>query len=227
MHCKVSTPSKNRSSDRHYTHLLRLFGISSVVAAIVILSLISTGIYRIYSNYIIHDAEADARNLGLMLFDQERDVLLSQDSTGRTRVFVPEKDFPDLDRRMRKYLQPLQIVKIKIFSKDKKIVYSTDAALIGKIDSDNEWLERSLRGETISKIETEDKIWDLINEERLDVDLVETYTPIKANSNDVIGSFEVYVDVTRNRREIFRVMTASVAVISVVLICVFSFLFFS
>ena len=225
MNRKVNTPSRNRHSDSHYIYFLRLFTISSVVAAIVILSLVSAGIYRIYNNYIIRDAEADARNLGFMLFNQERDVLFSQDSAGRTHVFVPEKDFPDLDRRMRRYLEPLQILKIKIFSKDKKIVYSTDHTIIGKIDSDNERLGRSLAGETISKIETEDMIWDLANEERFDVDLIETYTPIKAKNNDIIGSFEVYADVTRYRKEITGAMTASVAITSVVLVCVFGFLF--
>ena len=211
--------------DKRYPYLLRVFTIFSALGLIAILLLVSSGIYWIYSNHIFYDAEADSINIGTMLLEQERKALLSHDSEGRARIFISKEDLPGLDQRIRKFLHPLEIVKIKVYSEDREIVYSTDHTIIGKIDSSNERLERALKGEVNSKLETKEEVRDLVGEEKSDLDLVETYLPVKGRDNKIIGSFEVYIDVTRYREEVKRVMILSAAVVLVVLICVFGFLF--
>lgn len=225
MYSKVSISSEKGYGDNRYPYLLKVFTVFSTLALIAILLLVSAGIYGIYNNHIIHDAEADSINICLMLLEQEKETLLLRDSERRARIFVSREDFPGLDQRIRKFLYPLDIVKIKVFSKENEIVYSTDHTIINKIDRGNEELERSLKGEVVSKLETKEEVWDLAGEEKTDLDLVETYLPIRDRDNKIIGSFEVYVDVTRYREEVKRVMILSVAVIFIVLICVFGFFF--
>jgi len=175
--------------------------------------------------YIIRNAEEDSINFSLLLFEQEKDLLLSSDATGRTRVFVSAENFKKLDQRMRNQLKSLNIAKIKVFSKDKKIIYSTDHIIIGKIDDENEELIGALNGTVSSNLEKGEELWDLNYEKKLELDLVETYTPIKDINGDIIGSFEIYTNITKYRREIKQVALTSIAVVFIVLVCAFGFLF--
>ncbi len=129
-------------------------------------------------------------------------MFFSSDSEKDITLDVAPEDFPKLDKHMKNYLHPLNIVKIKVFSKDRKIVYSTDHSIIGQIDAHNEKLNRALKGEVVSKLEKKDKVWDLAEEQRNDIDLVETYLPARDKNNEIIGSFEVYLDITRYQKEI-------------------------
>ena len=206
-------------------HLLKLFSVFSVASVAAILLLVGYGVYRIYSAEKIWDAEQDAVAVGEAIFEQEQKVLLKRGSDGRERIQVEREDFAALDARMRKYLRPFNMYKIKVFSSDKTIVYSTDHAIIGKLDSGNIKLDRVLQFGTVdSKLEEKDKVADLAGEERFNVDVVETYLPIRAGEA-IIGSFEVYVDVSQARAQIPKVLTSSVAILFAVLVVVFAGLY--
>ncbi|MEW6739745.1 MAG: GGDEF domain-containing protein [Nitrospirota bacterium] len=206
-------------------YLLRVFTIFSALSVVTILLLAGLGIYRIYHNHIISDAENDAVNIGYAIFEQEKDMLISYDSNSNAAIFVADKDFPVLDDRMKKYLHPMNMFKIKFFSKDKKIIYSTDHSIIGKVDDKNTTLSRALKGEVVSKIVKKGSVMDLAGEKRYDVDVVETYFPIIDKKHEIIGSFEVYIDVTRSYQQIKKVLLSSLSVLSIVLLFVFGFLF--
>ena len=220
MRNKVNLSSSNKSRP----HLLKIFITLAIIFIIVILLLVSAGISIIYTKHIIRDAENEAINLSQMLFEQGKDMLLSSDSQGQPQISVSEKDFSRLDQRIRSHLQFLQIVKVKVFSSDREIVYSTDSGIIGEIDSENERLERALKGEVTSKMEIGEEAWDIDSEEKLEIDVVETYTPIKGENGKVIGSFEVYIDISKDKAEIIGVVIAFVLTVFLVLVCVFGLL---
>lgn len=206
-------------------YLLRLFSLLSVVSVVVIVLLVGYGVHRIYSMQMVSDAEENAIAVGEAIFDQERKVLLAQEPGGRQRVVLALDDFAGFDERMRKYLRPFDIYKIKVFSSNKLIVYSTDHSIIGKVDSDNSKLDRVLRsGDVVSKLEKKGEVWDLGGEQRYDVDAVETYIPLRVD-DAIVGSFEVYVDVSRTRQRIAKVLALSVAVLFSVLVVVFLVLY--
>ena len=112
-----------------------------------------------------------------------------------------------------------------IYDKDRNIVYSTDHKIIGHINTNNKELESALKGEIVSKLETKQTVWDLADEKKTDIALVETYLPIKDKNGLVIGSFELYTDVTHYHNEIRKVMIPSAVTVFVILICVFGFMF--
>lgn len=217
---------KDRWRTRPDIFLVNFFLILSIVAIVVISSLTIVGIHKIIYSHIIHDAENDAVAIGSMLARQEEDIILREDSDGKVEVSLSDENFPDFDLRMRKHLSHLHMVKIKVFSHTRKIVYSTDNAIIGKVDLSNEELERSLGGEIVSGFETKDTVWDLANEKRYDIDLVETYCPIRDKNNNVVGSFEVYTDVTHYREEVRDVTIASSLIILAVVGGAFGIMFF-
>lgn len=205
--------------------LLRLFSLFSVLSVVVILLLVGYGVYRIYSHEMIREAERAAVAVGEAIFAQEHRVLLAGDSGGGMRIQVARENFAGLNERMRNYLRPFNIYKIKVFSRDRAIVYSTDPTIIGQVDSGNAKLERVLQsGDVISNLESKDEVRDLAGEQRFDADVVETYLPIRAVGG-IVGSFEVYVDVTPTRARILDALVLSVAVLFSVLVVVFASLY--
>ena len=207
--------------------LERFIAVFSVIALIGISLFVGGSLHYIYRDHIIRNAEEDALKIGYIIFEREKALLVGTDDRGRQVLDVTSRNLPVLDRRIRLYLQPLNVVKIKFFDRGKKIVYSSDQSIIGKIDANNPSLERALAGETTSKIVKKGSMLDLAGETRIDVDVVETYFPVIDSTQKKIGAFETYSDVSRSYAQIRSVSERSLAVLVSVLAAVFGTLLFA
>jgi len=204
--------------------LLRLFAVLSVIAAVSILALAGYGIYRVYSSEMLKMAEATAVHVGESIFEQERARLLQWGGKS-TVIAVRPEEFAVLDLRMRKFLRTFGMHKIKVFSADRTIVYSTDAEIVGKVETGNTKLGKVLSdGIVMSQLEFKDTLRDLRGEDRFNVDVVETYVPLRAD-NFVVGAFEVYTDISAVRDHVSEAMVYTLAVLAVVLVAVFALLY--
>ncbi len=203
--------------------LLRLLAILTLVSVLLVVSLTSYGIYRVYAEHILRSAEDDAIRISEVVLAQEGNLLLSGGASG---ISLPADDMTTFDTRIRTFLRPFNIVKIKVFDLEGKIVYSTDRNIIGKLVQGNPRLARALSGEVDSKQETKEEVIDLAEEQHLDVDVVETYLPVRDSQRRIAGSFELYVDVTHYRHEIANGVGTSVAILSLILLAVFAVSFF-
>lgn len=204
--------------------LLKAFLVLSIISILCILALAGGGIKRIFSTEMMRAAEETAINVGNSLFELERDVLLKPGRAG-TGVAVAAEDFAALDQRMKRFLRTFNMYKIKVFSKDGAIIYSTDHKIIGKVESDNQNLAGVLnRGVISSKLERKELMKDFTGVEHQDIDVVETYVPIREGQN-IVGAFEVYVDTTSTRERIAVAIKNSVLMLLGVLVLVFGFLF--
>lgn len=200
--------------------LLRYFTIVSLLAIFAILLLVGFGLETVLRNAVIEEAELDAIRLSAIMRDFEKDTLIQHDSEELTILALNANDIPDLDARLRSFLSPFDIVKIKIYDHDKRIIYSTDPKIIGNLDPDNKKLAIALAGAPVSKLESKDLVYDLVEEQRPDIDLVEAYIPIY-DRNRVLGCFEIYQDVTKNMHNAKLTLIRSVAILFVTLLGVF------
>jgi len=57
--------------DRPNSRLLRIFTISCILSALLVLALVGVSIYTILTYFILSEAETDAVNLGRALLEQE------------------------------------------------------------------------------------------------------------------------------------------------------------
>lgn len=219
-------PVERVYDDKPYGRLLKIFSISSILSAILILALVGVAIYAILTYFILSEAETDAANLGRALMEQEMKTFIHSDPDGGTHITIDEKEFPAFDRSVQRNLVIFQVFKIKIYAKDRKIAYSTDRAIIGKIGPKNEGLDRALKGEAVSLLQSGRDVWDLEDEQRLDRDMVETYLPIRDNNNRVVGAFEIYLDVSLYRAEIRKLLAASLGALFIILTCIFGILIY-
>lgn len=209
--------------------LLKRFALFSLFSALSILLLAGSGIYRIYSEEMILVAEETAVYVGKAIFEQERNVLYTEVS-GQGEIAISPEKFNGLDTRMKGLLRTFNMFKIKVFSADKIIVYSTDDKIIGRIEEENNKLDTVLAtGKTVSVLEEKEMIRDLKGEDRFNVDVVECYVPIRSGegkaSDPIVGAFEVYVDITSTHKRIIRALESTLSVLGVVLVTVFGLLF--
>ncbi|WP_448191348.1 diguanylate cyclase domain-containing protein [Azospirillum sp. sgz301742] len=195
------------------------------VAAVTISLLMGAGVYAIYRSEMIRDAEVLASSVGEALLAQERDLLLLPAQPGVVAVRLPEEQFTAFDHRMRRYLQPFGIYKIKIYNADTRIVYSTDMPLIDRTDTENPVLREVLAtGSTLSSIKRRGQVADLGGGVRFGVDVVETYLPIRHEAR-IIGSFEVYLDLGRQYEHLGRSVVSSLAVAVLLIVTAFAMLY--
>ncbi len=206
--------------ERDPNSLLRLVLIVGLVSMLLILSLTGYGIYRDAAKEIILDAEDNAVRIATVMVEEHEDFLFS---AGQENIAFSQSEIDLFSQHARKFLHPFEIVKIKIFDLDRVIIFSTDAKIIGKKVENNPRLERALRGEVDSHKETKGEMIDLVEEQRFDVDVVETYLPVLNASGQIAGSFELYLDVTRFRDAITKRVTSSVVILGTILLLVFSF----
>ena len=212
-------------NEKQHDRLLKIFTISCVLSAVLILALVGISTYAILTYFILSEAEADAANLGRALLEEMR-TFIHSDPDGGTHITIDDQEFPAFDRAVQRNLEYFQVVKIKIYSKDRKIAYSTDRAIIGRKVAENEGLDRTLRGETVSALQSGSDAWDLDDEQRLDLDMVEAYLPIKDEKNEVVGAFEIYMDVSTYRAGIRKLLGASLGALFVILTCTFGILLY-
>ena len=203
--------------------LQRNLAIVGSIAALALIILTGAGLYRFNSHNVLLHAEEDAVRISAALTELEKATLFSVSPSGKYVPFILPEKIPDLDNRLRTFLKTFDIVKIKIYSKDMQIIYSTEAGIIGKIDGDNHRLERALAGSVDSHLETKSSFRDLADEQHIAINVVETYVPIRDPQGGVIGCLELYVNVTKYKNRIMTNVLYSIAILTGALLLVFFF----
>ncbi|HRE13278.1 MAG TPA: GGDEF domain-containing protein [Usitatibacteraceae bacterium] len=205
--------------------LLRRFVVLSAISVVTILVLVAAGVHQAIRVQVIESSRAQAVAVATAILAKEKSVLVRRDEAGLARIAVADGDMAGLDARLKSFLAPFDIVKIKVYDGGRVIVHSTDAAIIGKHDAGNGKLERVLRdGEVDSALVKKDRIADLDGIERFVVDVVETYVPIRVDGR-VAGALEVYLDVTPAYGRLETAVMRSVLVLLAVLLAVFGALY--
>lgn len=203
--------------------LQRLLTKTTVIASITIILLSAYGFYRVFSGFVIANAKDDSIRICTLLIDQHKQYLFHSPINEPIKLVIHDNDQFNIDQAMRRMLRPLNIVKVKIYDATRRIAFSTDTKIIGMSDSANRRLENALQGNIDARLETKDKVMDLSEEQLLDVDVVETYVPIKAESGEVVGCFEIYMNVTRYREQVRQGVIVMSSVLVLVMFGVFGF----
>lgn len=205
--------------ERDPSSLLHLLVLVGIISILLILILTVYGIYREATKDIILAAEDDAARIAAVMVDEHYTKLFF---SGETSISLNKNEIEAFNKRIRKFLHPFGIVKIKVFDLDRFIIFSTDTQIMGKKVTENLGLERALSGEANSHMVTKGEVIDLLEEHLFDVDVVETYLPVLNSAGKIAGSFELYLDVTRYRDQISKRVISSILILGTILILVFS-----
>ncbi len=207
-------------ADKNIASLVRLLIILAFLSGIAIIALAGFGMHRIYSRQVIRMAEKQSILIGRLLAEQQRDALFTPNEAQRPQLQIKPAYISWLNQSLSDSLHPFDIVKIKIFSPDTTLIYSTDNTIIGEVNPQNKRLLEALDGASNSQLEVKEAMRDLKNETAFDVDVVETYTPILLDG-EILGVFELYMDVTQFRKEIGDGTLQSLLLLSAILLLVY------
>ncbi|MBW8002895.1 MAG: response regulator [Planctomycetes bacterium] len=223
-----NTPSRlfRRKSTKAGTRLFYTFVLISIVAIISVVFVSGVGLNFVFGELATRNAEYYAVHVSSAIRENMIDHFFQVDCDKGEPLSVPQENMAALDYEMRAFLTPFSIVKIKVYSNNKEIIYSTDSAIIGTIDSDNIELSKALEGVTISELEKKESVWDLANEQRIDVSIVETYIPVYGSDGEIIGCIEIYKDVSEHLAESAKALKQAVLVLLVTIVSVFIVLIF-
>lgn len=189
---------------------------TALLSCVAILACSAYGLHHLYKGYVIESARNNAIRLGQMLQDTRLELLNTLGLESRQAITQPTQ-LQQLDDAFSAYLAPYNILKVKVFSRDGLILYSTDHNIIGHQDTGNQQLLDALSGIPYSTIQTREHFLDLKHETRFDVDVVETYVPIYGKQNVIIGAFEIYQDTTFEYNQVRQGIILSTAALALIL----------
>lgn len=199
--------------------LPRILALTLLLSVLTTLSVSGYVLNWVLGQHITQQAENAALQLAEWMSKRELAPYIVQgpDQPHFTLKFR-EQDMPQIDQALRTTLGLLDILKIKIFSIEGRVLYSTDPSVIGNWDSDNPALRIALSGTPVSELELKERVIDAKWESRFDVDVVETYVPVLAPNGDTVGVFEIYQDATHAYRQIFSSTLIAVSVLACTLL---------
>jgi hypothetical protein len=204
---------------------VRKFCIALAVALVLILGVTAAGIYAIHRREARLHAERQALSVGRLIvwhdlvhlvpiLDEPPEAI----SAGSPSDLQETARLDALDTVLLNEIRHFDVFKIKIFGSDGSVRYSNDRSTVGKRDQDNPRLNAALAGEVVSVMKSRYSMGDLEGESHPDVDMVETYFPVRGPDGEVIGAFELYMDVTPYRQEHRQVAFLSISVVFLALV---------
>jgi diguanylate cyclase (GGDEF)-like protein len=197
--------------------LIRHYVVASAISFVVVLALTCFGIYHVSLAKIVANAEDGNVSLATALMDHETSKLLRKNADGTVELKLTEDEFAQVDEAFKDFVHHFAVLKIKVFDRQTRIIYSTDSSIIGRDDKDNEDVVNALAGHIDSEVVAKENVLDFHGQEKFDVDVVETYLPMRDETGRVVGVFELYKDVTPYLRDIRPFVVVSAVIMFIIL----------
>jgi PAS domain S-box-containing protein len=188
---------------------------------IFLISLALVLVVPLYEQFYIHPAYRQ-----LLTAESEADAVRFVSYLVRTlqlegQSLVKENLPAEIADEARAIMGDAQMVKLRVFSPDGEIVYSTQSDEVGTINDMLYFRQLVARGRLYSKVVKKDRT--TADGDRAQRDVVETYVPVMTPSG-FGGAIEVYYDVTDSRAEIAQLNRNSSAVLTVFCLCLLGLL---
>jgi PAS domain S-box-containing protein len=121
-----------------------------------------------------------------------------------------------MDKEAANFLADFEILKIKVFSPNGTIIFSTDREDIGKPYPNAVFWEKIVHGGSYSKIVKDTS--PSVDRETFQDDVIETYYPLRRD-NTMVGAVEVYTDIAKQQQALARLtLRHNLMVISILLL---------
>lgn len=135
--------------------------ITGSVSGVIIIGLTAATTYESSKNDVLGIVENDARRIGSLLVEKQKQYLFSGDGKS---ISLNDRERHKLERETNSFLKSFDIIKIKIFDLSQTIIYSNEKSIIGIKDKHSINLKKALKGEVVSNLEAKDEMTDLSQE---------------------------------------------------------------
>lgn len=187
--------------------LLKSILFISIAALVILPAYVTWFVYPSFTKLLTLDSEDDAVRIATHL----KQTLLVD--VGELKKETLPQDFPSEAEVVRK---DFGLTKIKVFSAQGEIIYSTDPREIGKVNREKYFREVVAQGNTYTKFVKKDT--QSLEGQTVTADVVETYVPVMRR-NTFAGAFEVYLDITGRKARLDNLITGSHTVLFTIAVC--------
>lgn len=176
--------------------LPRLLSIAGVVLTAISILIVSTQVKSSLSQMLEQSAQSSAQTLTRVFVNESWNSVQALLPPGNSEAEVIRRNpsLPQIDAIARRFASGVDVLKIKIFSLQGMIVYSSNFEDIGKSYADSPGLQAALRGGLESEI-SRVRNFESIDGSRRDRDVVSIYLPVRT-SKGIEAVVELYVDRT-------------------------------
>jgi PAS domain S-box-containing protein len=171
------------------------FTLWSLLGILAVLVLLTTVYHRLERDHL----EGQFGDVSVALANLLRNSLVEDgliEATGMLRSESGGDPWQRVDTLVRRHINGLTVVKVKIYDRNGRIHYSSNREEVGSVSSDNPGVVAGLRGEAVASIVDRDEFntFDGVVENR---NLHQQYIPLRSpESDEILGVFEVYSDAT-------------------------------
>jgi hypothetical protein len=158
-------------------------------------------IYPSFTDLLIESTKNDsvrsARHLASMFFPVQNELT--------------ENSFNvDLLKEIEDHKNDFDLMKIKVYSRSGKTLFSTDVNDVGVINKLKYFHEIVALGKVHTEVVPKDSV--SLEGQKVTLDVVETYVPLMNGSN-FQGAFEIYYDITDRKKQLDKLLSKSTAVL--------------
>jgi two-component system response regulator HydG len=163
-----------------------------------------------FANLITENSEAEAVRLAIHL-----SRTLIKDKTINDKFIFDQMEIAkenlnaNFDIELEELQKDFGIMKVKLFSPDGEIIYSTDPKDVGKTNTKLYFQEFAKKGLPYTKVIKKNS--RSLEDQIVAADVVETYVPIMREDN-FLGAFEIYFDITAAKGKLDRLVLKSLLV---------------
>lgn len=176
--------------------LLRLIIATSFLAVVVLSGLSIFVLSPAYQQMVIRNTELEAVKIARHL----RSMLVEEDSNSRVHLE------PGFEQMVVKLVRDFGLMKLKLFAPNGETLFSTDSKDVGVINQHDYFHHQVARGEVFTKLVRKDE--KSLEGQVVAVDVVESYVPIMVEGR-FLGAFEIYLDITKEIKELERLLRRS------------------
>ncbi len=196
----------------------------AIAASLLVLCLPLYTIFWIYPHFtdiITFEKEVNAKQIATHITK----MLVIDNTTGTLSRENITDSFAEVLKEAR---SDFDLTKIKIFSAQGEVLYSTDARDVGAMNTSPYFSDIVAKGNIFSKVIYKDE--KTMEEKIANKDVVETYVPLMRNQR-FIGAFEIYYDITYSEHSLSKFVAKSRIIILLlsflILLCILSISLFA
>ncbi len=178
--------------------LLQRFSLLSLLAVVLVNVVFSLTISKVLHDHAVDSAKALTANIVL----SETRAEFTREELATPRL----DDYEAFSRKVDHLTFGPHVVRVKIWDRDGRVIWSDDRRLVGQVFTDNHELEEALEGEVPSEISTLDKAEQAF--ERPFERLLELYVPIHFGEDEEPSNvFEIYQNLDPLEQDVARQTT--------------------
>ena len=176
---------------------LRNFFIISVIIAITLPATVILYIFPLFSAYIQKNNQDEAVRVAKHLM-----FMIVPDLNGLNKNYLPAQS----QKKLQRTTEEFNLIKLKIFSKPGRVLYSTTSNDIGILNKNRYFQDIVARGKVYTKVV--EKGEKSLEHQIVHADVVETYVPIMKRDK-FVGAFEIYYNLTDNQKRLEKLLSNS------------------